>query len=548
MILRMPGPWKHPDSGVWYLRRRVPNDLAAAIGRSTVKKSLATRDPATAREKFTKANAELEAQWAKLRNKLRCSPKLTTEIEAKSEQRQLSEREAQERAVWMYEYWLSRYREYPSRQRFWPTDLYKYLWRPSLFFECRQNGPADSPAELNIVQGMKVRELEAWCRDEAETVLFVNDIVANDENILRVAKAIATQIQRASLTLAALAQGEPEPARSSGCTTAAAKPPTVKPISLSALVEAWWREAERTGKSPSTRESYTNTMRLLVDFLGHDDAHRVTTEDIIRFKDYRLASSKRNGKLISATTVKNSDLAGLKSVFSWAVANRRLVANPAAAVRVSNVAKTKLREREFSDEEACTLLRAALELQQGREQPQTFAAKRWIPWLLAFTGARVGEIAQLRRQDLRYMKTEDYPDGLWILRITPEAGTVKTKEAREIPLHLQLVALGFPTFVGFQQNERLFLSPNLQGKIEGKLQALKNRLAEFARGYVADPGVSPNHSWRHRFRTVATEAGVSSNVIDAICGWAAKNVGERYGSISLKARADAIRRLPWIKI
>lgn len=60
--------------------------------------------------------------------------------------------------------------------------------------------------------------------------------------------------------------------------------------------------------------------------------------------------------------------------------------------------------------------------------------------------------------------------------------------------------------------------------------------------------MSPNHSWRHRFRTVATEAGIEGNVIDAICGWSAKSVGSRYGSVSLKARSDAILRLPWITL
>jgi integrase len=77
---------------------------------------------------------------------------------------------------------------------------------------------------------------------------------------------------------------------------------------------------------------------------------------------------------------------------------------------------------------------------------------------------------------------------------------------------------------------------------------VKNRLGEFARGHVSDRGVSPNHGWRHRFRTVGTEVGIPGNVIDALCGWSAKSVGERYGSVSLKARADAIARLPWVAV
>nr|WP_301302188.1 phage integrase N-terminal SAM-like domain-containing protein [Methylorubrum extorquens] len=275
----------------------------------------------------------------------------------------------------------------------------------------------------------------------------MHDIHADEASILRVARAIAAQVQRASLTLAALARGEPEAAPATSQPTAHPSRPAAKPVRLSELVEAWWQEAEQTGKSESTRESYTNTIRQIHAFLEHEEAHRISADDIRRFKDFRLSSKKRNGDFVSATTVKNSDLAALKSVFGWAVTHGRLSDNPAAEVTVSKVAKVKLREREFTDEEAHAILRAASQLQAGKELPQTYAAKRWIPWLLAFTGLRVGEIAQMRRQDLRRVTVEGCPNGVWVLRITPEAGPVKTKQAREVPLHPQLVELGFPAFV-----------------------------------------------------------------------------------------------------
>lgn len=146
------------------------------------------------------------------------------------------------------------------------------------------------------------------------------------------------------------------------------------------------------------------------------------------------------------------------------------------------------------------------------------------------------------------MEVAGHPGGTWVLTITPEAGTVKTKQAREVPIHPQLVELGFVRFVESVREERFFLVPDAKGGAAGPLQGVKNRLAEFAREQVSDPGVSPNHGWRHRFRSVAIEAGVSESVIDALCGWAPRNVGGRYGSVSLKARTDAIWRLPWIPL
>jgi hypothetical protein len=147
--------------------------------------------------------------------------------------------------------------------------------------------------------------------------------------------------------------------------------------SLKDLVELWWVEASATGRKPSTRESYTNTMAAFVAFLGHDDAGHETRDDVIGFKDHRLASvNPRNGKRVSAKTVKDSDLAGLKTIFGWAVTNGKMDFNPAEGVTIKLGKSQKLRSKAFTDGEAEAILKAVQRLQQGRERPKTFAAKR----------------------------------------------------------------------------------------------------------------------------------------------------------------------------
>jgi hypothetical protein len=101
---------------------------------------------------------------------------------------------------------------------------------------------------------------------------------------------------------------------------------TAPDVTLTGILDGWWREAKSTGRKPSTHESYGNTVVGLVAFLRHDNAKLVTPEDIVRFKDHRLSSvNPRTGKPISAKTVKDSDLAGLKTLFGWAVSNRRSI-------------------------------------------------------------------------------------------------------------------------------------------------------------------------------------------------------------------------------
>jgi hypothetical protein len=277
MILAMSRPQLRKGARTYRLRKRVPADLVAVVGRREVVVSLGTKDSAEAKRRLSEELAKLEAHWVELRRSQSSTQSAAGVLveEASAVQHSLSEREAAERAQWMYAHWLGLYRNNPSQQRFWPTDLYRHLWRSSSArLENEKDGRISVKADLDAVRAEKVGELEGWCRLQAETVLDLHHIHADEASILRVAKAIAAQVQRASLTLAALARGEPEAASATSQPTARPSPPAVKPVRLTELVEAWWQEAQQTGKSESTRESYTNTIRQLHAFLEHEEAHR----------------------------------------------------------------------------------------------------------------------------------------------------------------------------------------------------------------------------------------------------------------------------------
>lgn len=303
-------------------------------------------------------------------------------------------------------------------------------------------------------------------------------------------------------------------------------------VSLTGLVESWWIEAKASGRTQSTYESYRSTVGRLVEFLKHDNAALVTPADIIAFKDHRLA------KGVSSKTVGDSDIAGLRVIFKWAVGNLKLPSNPAEKVVVQRSKAVRLRGKSFTPEETKAILTHASSHDRGQQQPRTFAAKRWVPWLCAYTGARVGEMVQLRKLDVRREGDK------WIVTITPEAGTVKDKERREVVLHEHLVELGFPAFVGSSKEGYLFLTPRKDGEVRGVWRSVKNRLSEFAREVVKDPEVAPNHAWRHTFKTIGREAGIADSVLDAICGHAPSTIGGTYGGVSLKTQKDAFAKFP----
>ena len=327
---------------------------------------------------------------------------------------------------------------------------------------------------------------------------------------------------------------------------ATSKRPPAKGGSLTSLVEGWWVEAKARNLKPSTHESYSNSMAALVAYVKHDDCSRVTKDDVIGFKDHRLATiNPRTGKPISAKTVKDSDLSGLKAVFGWAVSNGRMHSNPAEGVTLKASKPRKLRSKGFTEAEAKAILAASLNVvKKARERRETHAAKRWVPWLEAYTGARVGEMAQLRKVDLK--RSGD----IWYLTVTPEAGTVKTNEARDVVLHPHLVEMGFVDFVKAAPNGHLFLRPGADGdeqeRVLGPLQGIKNRLAEFAREIVTDTGVAPNHGWRHRFKPIGTRAGIERRVLDVISGHAleGRTVADGYHGVELEDQAAALAKYP----
>ncbi|TPI29040.1 hypothetical protein FJW07_30595 [Mesorhizobium sp. B3-1-9] len=554
MVLAMSRPVKHRKTGVYWFRKRLPADITALTGRKEVNKTLGTKDPEEAKRKYAEVLAEFEADCSRIRlgsadYQLR---KQSTEG-SPSPTRPITDREAHSLAQTVHDEWLAKFYDSPSEQLHWHPDFYDGMWTdyplPSTDPVPGVEGISDPIPGAMPIENIFWRSMRAGCISRAKDILLENDFPTDPWSITRTARAVGAAFQRASLTLQKLERGdyesEPRPAdrahRSAESRLADATNATAKSDSatLMELVEGWWKENKAAGRKPSTYDSYRNAFAYFVDFLGHDHAMKVTAKDVIGFKNHRLSTpSPKTGKMVSAKTVKDSNLSALKVVFDWGVANGLVTHNPAAGVTLKVGRTARLRSKDLSDEEAKAILSGASAHEQGHENWKTFQAKRWIPWLCAFTGARVGELAQLRKQDVFQR------DGIWIIHITPEAGTVKTNEARNVPLHQQIIDLGFPAFVQESGDGHLFLNVDPAEDSRGARRGLKNRLAEFGRSFVPDPRVAPNHGWRHRFKTIGMEVGVPPRILDAIQGQAPRTVAETYGEVTLKTMAAAIAKLP----
>jgi integrase len=252
----------------------------------------------------------------------------------------------------------------------------------------------------------------------------------------------------------------------------------------------------------------------------------------------------------SKTTVHRTWLVACKTLMRWALRRKRIATNPFTDVVMSVPKKVITREtgRAFSDAEAKTILSAALQvplLPMGSAGSEQSASRRWLPWLMAYTGARAGEVAQLRAGDID-------PARKTIL-ITPEAGTVKTSKARVVPVHADLIEQGFLGFVkavlaAKGRGGALFWDDSVPTKADAKHRrsdVAANKLGRWVRSLgITDPGISPNHAWRHLFETRARRAGIEASIRDAISGHAPRSTGEGYDHVTAEDMAEALERFP----
>lgn len=296
--------------------------------------------------------------------------------------------------------------------------------------------------------------------------------------------------------------------------------------------------------SAATVKAWKRFLRHLSEFLEAKPAASVTPDDIIRWKDHLLREPKKDGQPRSAKTVRETYLAAAKAVFGWAKENRKVSANPVSGITVRSGKRVKVRERGFTNDETQIILKATLDPVPPRFTEYTALARRWVPWLCAYSGARVNEITQLRKQDIFER------DGVWVMNITPEAGSVKNDEARLVPLHSHLLDQGFVAFMKRSKDGPLFYDPSKsRGGSEGNPQYKKvgERLAAWVRSLgVSDPNVAPNHGWRHRFKTVARSVGMDPEARSVIPGHTLETEGERYGDWPIPQLAVEVERLPRI--
>ncbi len=263
-----------------------------------------------------------------------------------------------------------------------------------------------------------------------------------------------------------------------------------QPAPLRSLFQDCIASRRKLGKHQDGAKRWATVIENLIVHLKHSDAREITKRDLIAWRDGLLASGK------SPKTVADLDLACVRAVLRWAFENDRLPSNVAESVRQEVPRKMQSREKGYTTAEAVKVLNASINYKHddsrttsNRESQHISDAKRWVPLLCAFTGARVTEMTQLRKEDLRQ------EEGVWIVRITPDAGSVKTGQYRDVPLHRQVVALGFIDFVMATGSGPLFHNAKSPDKYLANARVTAGRTLRVAKRFSVGTGERSAQPW-----------------------------------------------------
>ncbi|WP_181443866.1 DUF6538 domain-containing protein [Rhodobacter capsulatus] len=489
MGLKMPAPVL--IGSTYYLRVHVPADVAPKVrGKSVsvpvagmscvvringpVKVSLRTKDAKEAKARFAAAHAALEAHWEAVRN----GPQA------------LTHKQSLALAGALRAFWVDAFDEDPGSPKRWQN--------------VQEVNAAAKAGRLSLPLIGKDAQLEASLNARfgpiVDAFLAHKGILLAPESRLPLLRHVADAMDDAAKVTEAKAMGDYSQQGKAALYPAldlpVAKPspksaPPSPKLTFSGVIDAWVAAKTRGRNAapvrPDTERKYRRECAEFVAFRGSDDMTTVTA---------REAEAWLNAMLTEAKLSNNSIRQRLQNIRSVVEHGRRQslgelfpMGNPLEFVQLPEAAPVASDLRTLTLAEAEAILRAA--------RAETRPELRWLPWLCAYSGARVNEVAQLTPGDF-FQVGED-----WFYRLTTMGGkTLKNRHSeRRVPVHPDLVAEGLIVFVESRRDrpeERLF-----PRRSQGNVATWVREKVGLTR-----PELAPSHGWRHLFEDKALVAGM----------------------------------------
>ncbi|MDG5487831.1 tyrosine-type recombinase/integrase [Sphingomonas sp. BGYR3] len=563
--------WLRPESRNIWFRMAVPKEAQDRVGKKLYTCTLGTCDPREAVVLAGKKRAELFEAWGLM-------PAPSSQLPVPF--RRLPTEAELEHAAVVLGYELPREDAEASRRTLRGPNMYRahVAWT--------QAALEDQICATNTGDHEPVRDLA----DAAVEVLGV-DLTPDSEGYAKLCDL---------LNKARLADLQEQHQRNLGNVEAVTDSPLVQRVreresakakkgeTLLELFESWGAEMLAKGeKRTDTVNQDRKVLAQFAAFVGADrDVRSITPADVADYRDTMrhlppkwlskrdlrdldmrtaAATARALGMPQTKYTTINKHLSTISPLYKWLARQPKWAGmrNPCDGLFHAKV-KGKNRRPSFNTAALNKILGSPLFngfLATDREHvPGTMRADDWRYWLplaAMFSGARIGEIAQLRVGDVNTQF------GVWFIHIRHEEKdglTTKSGKSRFAAVHPMLERIGFLAFhqrrleaVGSDLDAPMFpeLEPNARGQISGMA-------SRWWREYLAAIGVKDGdaqggdgfgaHSFRH---TLTDRLRVEAELLDpqiAVClGHSEKTTTGGYGSIPqgtvnmLKGYMDAVR-------
>lgn len=549
-MVQMATPWRHPQTGSYYIRRQIPEPLRPCFGGKSIwQVSLKTKDGVEAARLFASANAELEQRFADARGALgqKLEPERAAEIVGAWLREPIGKGRRGERILWEVE-----------------DRAHLELGLPAPGFARRRDEQDDAQAEPVASEHAYSNPGDLWSdliatgpRDRWRYLLDGALAELRQANALHPTAGPLPGIDEplADVLAAALS------GYGGSLNRSARKRPRGGNLRLRPqmrLMELFGDWKAKNKPSAQTANEFETSARDFVEFIGDVPVVEIAASDLYDYRDAvaelpksmpradrKLPFTERLRKhgdpaasdRISPATLKKR-VGAIQALLAFAAAELWVARNEGAGIKIHGYSKAGRKRNSFHDHELKQLFESELFLDRKNVRWGSSISAHTLYWLFLLgltSGARLEEVGQCLLTDVKragkivYLDVDDYT----ALDAEEEpAKSVKTDSSRRVvPIHGHVLDLGFIAYVDALEragHTRLFpdLKPSTFDKLTKEASRLANRYID--RLGLHDPRLV-FHSLRHTFKDLARDANLQDSIIDQICGHAPTSTGGKYG-------------------
>lgn len=318
----------------------------------------------------------------------------------------------------------------------------------------------------------------------------------------------------------------------------------------------------QTPLSSITKQDVEKVMALM---------ERIPTNAMKRYRGLTLRQAAERAvrdKLesrLSPQTLRNF-FVRISAVLNFGVQEGYITENPAKSRTLREAFRKGPRRKRramFSDDELTRLFKAPI-YRGCKDDEYGFAisgpnhprrGRFWVPLLSLFQGFRLNEACQLYASDVGIENGIPFIEiRAWSEESQTTDKRLKTEASeRRVPVHPELVKLGFMEFVAERKKDRS--SPRLfpELRMEKSRGLYSHDFSKWFRRFVrltcGEETSATFHSLRHNFRTALMNAEVSTELVEALGGWSVESSSEReYRHYQLPVLLTALEKVKYSSV